>query len=171
MLNIDSHNKQWYVLYVNVRHEKKVFEKFIEQGIEGYVPMVKTIKQWSDRKKIVEEPLFTGYVFVKLLPHELDKPRYVAGVINYLSFGKQKAIVKQSEIDSLKYLIEKGYSLNVNSENIQTGAKVKLLLSAFKNEIATVQSIKDENAIVYFESLNQYIKVKVPMSALEKIKT
>lgn len=143
----------------------------MEQGIESYVPLVKTIKQWSDRKKNVEEPLFTGYVFVKLLPHELDKPRYSAGVINYLSFGKQKAIVKQSEIDSLKYLIEKGYSLNTETDNIQVGAKVKLLLSAFKEEVATVHSIKYENAVVYFESLNQYIKVKVPVSALEKIKT
>lgn len=163
-------NKQWYVLYVNVRHEKKVFEKFVEQGIESYVPIVKNVKQWSDRKKTVEEPLFTGYVFAKLLPHELDKPRYVAGVINYLSFGKQKATVKQSEIDSLKYLIEKGYSLSTNSENIQVGAKVKLLLSAFKDEVATVHSIKDENALVYFESLNQFIKVKTPVSALQQVK-
>ena len=50
-------NKQWYVLYVNVRHEKKVHEKFVEQNIESYLPIVKTLKQWSDRKKIVEEPL------------------------------------------------------------------------------------------------------------------
>lgn len=142
----------------------------MEQGIEAYVPIVKNVKQWNDRKKTVEEPLFTGYVFAKLLPHELDKPRYTAGVINYLSFGKQKAIVREEEIENLKYLIEKGYSLNVNSENIQAGAKVKLLLASFKNEIATVQSIKDENAIVYFESLNQYIKVKVPVSALETVK-
>ncbi|MBX3165269.1 MAG: UpxY family transcription antiterminator [Bacteroidetes bacterium] len=169
-MEIFNLNKQWYVLYVNVRHEKKVFEKFVEQGIESYVPIVKNVKQWSDRKKTVEEPLFTGYVFAKLLPHELDKPRYVAGVINYLSFGKQKATVKQSEIDSLKYLIEKGYSLSTNSENIQVGAKVKLLLSAFKDEVATVQSIKDENAVVYFESLNQFIKVKTPVSALQQVK-
>ena len=170
-MDIELDNKQWYVLYVNVRHEKKVFEKFLEQGIESYLPLIKNIKQWSDRKKVLAEPLFTGYIFVKLMPHELDKPLYVPGVINYLSFGKQKAIVKQSEIDSLSYLIESGYLLNTNLENVQVGSKVKLLLSSFKNETAIVHSIKDESAVIYFETLNQYIKVNAPLGALEIIKS
>lgn len=157
-------------MYVNVRHEKKVFEKFLEQGIESYLPLVKNIKQWSDRKKIVEEPLFTGYVFVKLMPHQFDKPLYVNGVINYLSFGKQKAIVKDTEIESLKYLIESGYLLNTDYENVQVGSKVKLLLSAFKDHVAVVQSIENQNAVVYFESLNQYIKVTTPISVIESVK-
>lgn len=161
--------KQWYVLYVNVRHEKKVFEKLTESGIESYLPLVKKVKHWSDRKKTIEEPLFTGYVFVKLLPHEFDKPKYISGVLNYLSFGQQKAIVKQSEIDSLQYLIEKGYLLNLNSSNVQIGSKVKLLLSSFKDKIATVSSIEDKSAVVYFESLNQYIKLKAPIEVLEKV--
>lgn len=160
-------NKSWYVLYVNVRHEKKVLEKLREQGIESYLPLIKSTKQWSDRKKTIVEPLFTGYIFVKLLPQEIDKPLYVAGVLNYLSFEKQKAIVRQSEIDALIYLTENGYSLNQESDNIKVGTRVKLLLSSFKNEIATVNSIKGETAIVYFESLNQYLKVKAPISALE----
>jgi transcription antitermination factor NusG len=163
----NGQNKQWYVLYVNVRHEKKVYEKFVEQNIESYLPVVKTLKQWSDRKKIVEEPLFTGYVFVKLEANELDKPLYVAGVVNYLSFGKQKAIVQQREIDALQYLIENGYSLNTNVSDIRIGSKVKLMLAAFKEEIAIVNSIKDNTATLYFESLNQYIKVTAPISAME----
>ncbi len=163
-------NKQWYVLYVNVRHEKKVYDKFVEQNIESYLPIVKTLKQWSDRKKIVEEPLFTGYVFVKLEAHELDKPIYITGVVNFLSFGRQKAIVQQSEIDALQYLVEKGYSLNSNVNNIQIGSKVKLTLAAFKEEIAIVNNIKDNTATLYFESLNQYIKVTAPISALEVIR-
>lgn len=155
---------------MNVRHEKKVFEKFLEQGIESYLPLVKNIKQWSDRKKTIVEPLFTGYVFVKLMPHEFDKPLYINGVINYLSFGKQKAIVKHTEIESLKYLIESGYLLKTDSENIQVGTKVKILLSAFKDHIAIVQSIENQNAVVFFESLNQFIKVTTPISVIESVR-
>ncbi len=162
-------NKSWYVLYVSVRHEKKVLTKLQEQGVESYLPLVKTTKQWSDRKKTIEEPLFTGYLFVKLQEHELDKPRYVSGVINYLSFGKQKAIVQEREIESLKFLVENGYALNLTEEPIRVGTKVKLLLSAFKNEIAEVHSIQAETAIVYFESLNQYLKVQAPIAALEVV--
>lgn len=160
-------NRRWHVLYVNVRHEKKVLEKLREQGIESYLPLIKNTKQWSDRKKTVLEPLFTGYVFVKILPHELDKPLYFPGVLNYLLFEKQKAIVRQSEIDALVYLTENGYSLNPEFENVKVGAKVKLLLSSFKNETAIVNSIEGGIAVVYFEGLKQYIKVKAPLGALE----
>lgn len=158
------------MLYVNVRHEKKVFSKMQELGIESYLPLVKKVKQWSDRKKTVEDPLFTGYLFVKLLPSELDKPRYVNGVVNYLSFEKRKAIVSEAEMDNLKYLTDNGYSLNSETGNIKIGSKVKLLLSSFKNEVAFVNEINNDFAVIFFESLNQYIKVKAPLKALEIVK-
>ena len=141
-----------------------------ELDIESYLPLVKKVKQWSDRKKTVLEPLFTGYLFVKLLPAELDKPRYINGVINYLSFEKRKAIVTDAEIDNLKYLVDNGYSLNSEVDKIKVGTKVKLLLSSFKNEVAFVNEINNDFAVIFFESLNQYIKVKAPIKALEIVK-
>lgn len=141
-----------------------------ELDIESYLPLVKKVKQWSDRKKNVLEPLFTGYLFVKLLPSELDKPRYINGVINYLSFEKRKAIVTDAEIDNLKYLVDNGYSLNSEVDKIKVGTKVKLLLSSFKNEVAFVNEINNDFAVIFFESLNQYIKVKAPIKALEIVK-
>lgn len=168
-MNENNVNKQWYVLYVNVRHEKKVFEKLQEKKIESYLPMVTRMKQWSDRKKKVEEPLFTGYVFVKLLEHELDKPLYVSGVLNYLAFGKQKAIVKQSEIDNLQYLISNGYQLNGLKQDIQVGEKVKITMASFKDEIAVVQKLIQNKAILFFEGLKLNLQVTLPVEALEKL--
>ncbi len=157
------------MLYVNVRHEKKVFEKLQEQAIESYLPIVTRMKQWSDRKKRLEEPLFTGYVFVKLLEHELDKPLYVSGVLNYLSFSKQKAIVKQSEIDNLQYLISNGYQLNGLKQDIQVGEKVKITMASFKDEIAVVQKLIQNKAILFFEGLKLNLQVTLPVEALEKL--
>lgn len=157
------------MLYVNVRHEKKVFEKLQEQAIESYLPIVTRMKQWSDRMKRVEEPLFTGYVFVKLLEHELDKPLYVSGVLNYLSFGKQKAIVKQREIDNLQYLINKGFQLNGLKQDIQVGEKVKITMASFKDEIAVVQKLIQNKAILFFEGLKLNLQVTLPVEAIIKL--
>ncbi len=168
-MNEHKTNKQWYVLYVNVRHEKKVYEKLQEKKIESYLPMVSRVKQWSDRKKRVEEPLFTGYVFVKLPEHELDQPLYVNGVLNYLSFGKQKAIVKQSEIDNLRYLINNGYQLNGLQEDIKIGERVKITMASFKNEIAVVQKLLQNKAILFFEGLKLNLQVTLPVEAIIKI--
>jgi transcriptional antiterminator RfaH len=56
----------WYAVYVNVKHEKKVVKKLLEKDIIAYAPIVKKLQQWSDRKKWVEFPMLSGYVFVNI---------------------------------------------------------------------------------------------------------
>ena len=58
--------KKWNAIYVASRQEKKVFDVLQKKGIQSYLPLVKTLRQWSDRKKMVEFPLLPGYVFVCL---------------------------------------------------------------------------------------------------------
>ena len=59
-------NKHWYALYVRSHHEKKVHQLLQEKNIKSSLPLIKTVRIWSDRKKKVEVPLFQGYVFVKI---------------------------------------------------------------------------------------------------------
>ena len=61
-----DHNPNWYAVYTKPRSEKKLADRLNEHGIEAYLPLRKTLKQWSDRKKMVEEPLITSYVFVNI---------------------------------------------------------------------------------------------------------
>ena len=56
---------KWYAVYTNPRAEKQVHKRLIEAGIESFLPLQKTLRQWSDRKKVVEKPLISSYVFVK----------------------------------------------------------------------------------------------------------
>jgi transcription antitermination factor NusG len=65
--------KIWHALYVASRQEKKVFERLQQNNIETYLPIIKTMRQWSDRKKMVELPLLNGYIFVRTNAIENDK--------------------------------------------------------------------------------------------------
>ena len=60
-----SQDLQWKVIYVASRQEKKVFDRLKKEGIAVFLPLTKKLRQWSDRKKWVEFPLFNGYLFVK----------------------------------------------------------------------------------------------------------
>ena len=57
---------KWYVLYTKPRHEIKALERLAQNGFEVYCPMKTTLKQWSDRKKKVSEPLLPSYIFIKI---------------------------------------------------------------------------------------------------------
>lgn len=59
---------QWFAVHVRARHEKKVVEELSRQGIANFLPLIRQVRRWSDRKKTIEFPLFSGYVFVQIVP-------------------------------------------------------------------------------------------------------
>lgn len=160
--------KSWYVLYVNVRHEKKVMHRLLEKGIEAYVPISRKLKQWSDRKKWVEEPLFTGYVFVKVTIAGMDAARFVPGVLNYLSFKSGPAVVREEEIEGLKFFIEKGYLLMEEERTVHPGDKVILNLGEFRNFRGEIDQVLNEKFVyVIFDGVKKNIRIKAPVAALK----
>ena len=120
--------KNWHALYVSSRQEKKVFEKLQKKNIESYLPIVKTMKQWSDRKKMVELPLLNGYVFVKIDSTQNDKTLQTPGVVNFVRAEGKIAKVRELEINRLKQLIELGYQLEVNGikRNFKEGDNINI---------------------------------------------
>lgn len=92
----------WYVLYTKSRQEKKVTSGLSLLGITAYCPLVKTMKQWSDRKKKVEEPLLKSYVFVNLEESKRDIVFEVPGVVRYLFWLGKPAVVRDVEIEALQ---------------------------------------------------------------------
>jgi len=76
----------WHTLYVRSRFEKKVFTALTEKGIEAYLPLQKTLRQWKDRKKCVQEPLFRSYCFVRVTRQTYYECLTVPGVVKYVWF-------------------------------------------------------------------------------------
>ena len=100
-------NSYWYVVYTRPRWEKKVSRILDEKGIENYCPLNKVEKQWSDRKKIIFEPLFKGYVFIRISENRKWDIKLIDGIISYVYWLGKPAIVKEEEIDIIrKFLME-----------------------------------------------------------------
>ena len=96
----------WYVLYVKPCWEKKVHESLKEISLESFLPQVKTIRQWSDRKKVIMKPLFPSYVFVYINSSlGFHKALSVNGAFSYIRFGKEYARVPEKEINQVKLLL------------------------------------------------------------------
>ena len=94
--------KSWHAIYVRSRTEKKVESLLSDNNIITYVPVVKTMRQWSDRKKLVYEPLFNSYVFVHLNDKELMTILPTSGVVNFVYWLGRPAVIRDEEIDTIK---------------------------------------------------------------------
>ena len=101
----------WLVVYTASRQEKKVAVMLERYQIRHYLPLVKKLRLWSDRKKWVEMPLFNGYIFVQPKPNERDQVLQIPGVVKYLKYNGGDAQVSSREIELIERLIEKGYHL------------------------------------------------------------
>ena len=159
----------WHAIYVNSRAEKKVGETLLAKKIEAYVPLVKTMKQWSDRKKMVELPLLNGYVFVKISHTESDKVLQTKGVVNFVRSEGKIAIIRDVEIDRLKQLVDLGYQLEASSVNkkYNEGDKIKISSGVLRGiEGYVIAGTENRQIEVLLESIGQCIRVKLPESLL-----
>jgi transcription antitermination factor NusG len=168
---IKQKEKVWKAIYVTSRSEKKVLEKLLEKGIEAYTPIKKTMRQWSDRKKMVEMPLLNGYVFVKLNDQERDKVFYVNGVVQYVRFNGNDAIVREEEINSLKNIVALGYDVESGGiGEFPEGSKIKIMQGPLKGIEGIVRAIENEDWLfVQLDSIQYNLKVKLPTGILKSI--
>ncbi|MCM8832125.1 MAG: UpxY family transcription antiterminator [Candidatus Omnitrophica bacterium] len=95
----------WYALYTKPRHEKFVETEFLKKGIEAFTPKVAFKRHWSDRIKIIEEPLFKGYCFAKFPLKNKLQILMQKGVVDIVHFFDQYIPVQDSVINSLKILV------------------------------------------------------------------
>ena len=150
----------WYVLYTKPKWEKKVAERLIQIGIECYCPLIIQIKQWSDRKKKVEVPLFNSYVFVQLSDSDRNSVFQIAGVVRYLFWLGRPAVVRDEEINVIKTSLKSPDLAEISVSSIQVGDKIKLESGAFSNQNAIVKELSKNYYILVLESLGCLLKIK-----------
>ena len=152
--------KNWYVVYTKPKWEKKVAEKLNEIGIECYCPLIIEIKQWTDRKKKIEVPLFNSYVFVQLEDGDRNSVFQISGVVRYLFWLGKPAIVRNEEINIIKTSLASPNLSDVSVSSIQVGDRIKLESGAFSNQDAIVQEISNTYYTLVLESLGCVLKIK-----------
>ena len=102
----------WYAVYTKPRWEKKVADLLARKGVEHYCPLNRVVRQWADRKKTVEEPLFKSYVFIRSTVAELLKVKQTDGVVNLVYWLGKPAVIRDEEIDTIKRFL-------ADHENVQ----------------------------------------------------
>ncbi|MEN2415102.1 UpxY family transcription antiterminator [Flavobacterium mesophilum] len=150
----------WYVLYTKPKWEKKVAERLTQIGIECYCPLITQVKQWSDRKKKVELPLFNSYVFVQLAEIDRNSVFNIPGVVRYLFWLGKPAIVRDEEINIIKSSLQASNVSDISVSSIQVGDKIKLESGVFSNQDAIVQEVSNTHYILVLESLGCVLKIK-----------
>jgi transcriptional antiterminator NusG len=164
--------KKWLVFYTKSRQEKKVNEQLQRVGFEVFLPTHKVLRQWSDRKKKVEVPLFNSYIFVKGEEHNIQTILEIPGVAWVIKLNGQPAELRETEVGTIKRLIETGFSIEVvgdQADQWKEGDKVKIADGPLKGLLGTVgRGMDSDKFLILIESINQVIRVEIPAFLLQK---
>jgi len=155
------------VLYTRSRWEKKVDQLLKEKNITSYCPVVKTSKQWADRSKTVEIPLFNSYLFVRANYADLDRITQTTGVVTYITFCGKPAIVRDNEIESIKKIV-RSYSdvETVPLNSLQIGDEAMILDGPLFNQRGEILQVNGKSVLMIIKSMNCALTVKIDLKKL-----
>ena len=143
----------WYVLYTKPRNEKKVAQRLSEAGYTVYCPLQKVRRQWSDRTKVVEEPLFKSYLFIQIADSRRDEVFSFPGTVRYLFWLRRPAQVRQAEIKTIQKWLGEYNHEDIDISDIQPGDLVRITSGQFSGEEAVLLDRTHHKAVVQLKEL------------------
>jgi transcription antitermination factor NusG len=138
----------WHAVYVKSRTEKKAQAELQFMEVETFLPLQRKLRQWSDRKKWVEMPLISGYLFVKASRKEYDQVLQSNYVVCYVRFEGKAAIIPDSQIEYLKLMLKQDNSdIEITKEKLQPGQMIEVVAGPFIGLKGKLQKIRGKNKV------------------------
>jgi transcription antitermination factor NusG len=159
-------NRKWFALYTKPRWEKKVNQLLTEKGVECYCPLNKVKRQWSDRVKTIDEPLFKSYVFVKVEDSDRSLVRLTNGVINFVYWNGKPAIVKEKEIQTIKRFLDEHENVQLRLVELAPQQHVLIASGTFMYQTAKVLDVRKKEVKVAIDSLGYELIALVDKSRI-----
>ncbi|MXV52837.1 UpxY family transcription antiterminator [Pedobacter sp. HMF7647] len=160
--------KKWYPVYTNPRAEKRAHELLSAKGIESYLPLRKTLKQWSDRKKWIDEPLIPSYLFVNINAKQHAEVLMTNGVCRFLYFSGKIASMPERQIEALKLLLASEEDIELTDREFEKGEEIIINagpLKGLKGELISRSSRK--KLLIRIDHVGQSVVVQLPAAFVE----
>jgi len=159
---------QWYALYTKPCWEKKVAGLLAMQGIEHYCPLQRIQRKWSDRKKIIMEPLFKSYVFVRVTEKEQATVKQVSGVLNFVNYLGKPAIIRDEEIDTIKHFLNEYRNIRLERLEFNVNDRVRIVSGPLMTLEGDVLEVKHKTVKVLLPSLGFSMTAEIDKANLVK---
>ena len=156
-------------IYSKPRSEKKVAERLTRNNIEVYCPLQTTLRQWSDRKKKVQVPIFPSYVFVHVQESERITVLSDPSVLNFVYHLGKPAIIRDKEMEILMQFLDDDNSYEeISIHQYEKGDKVDIIAGPFKEHRAEVDEVNKSQVTLLLESLGMVVKIKTKINYINK---
>lgn len=159
-------SRKWLAVYSRPRWEKKVTQLLKEKGFECYCPLNKVRRKWSDRVKLVEEPLFKSYVFIKVTDEDRTAVRMTPGVVNFVYWDGKPAVIREKEINAIKRFLNDHENVEVRALDIKAHQRVKITSGPLMDQEGEVLELQHKTVKVAIDSLGYVLVAHIERTKL-----
>ena len=161
----------WYAIYTRSRAEKKVYTELILRNISAFLPMRTTIRQWSDRKKKVQVPLFNSYVFVNIIEKEYIQVLQVDNVVKFVTFEGKAVPIPPQQIEAIKaYIGEGAPEYDESQAGLEAGVNIEITRGPMMGLTGVLINLHGKHRVkVEIECVGQSLLIDVPRTSLRRI--
>jgi transcription antitermination factor NusG len=163
--------EHWYALHTRARHEKIVEQRLRERGVETYLPLVTEVHHWSDRRKAVQLPLFSSYVFARLSPTKIDRLRVLAidGVFRFVGVRGEGTPIPPAQVEAVRALVDGGLRW-ASHPFLKIGQRVRIRSGALDGvEGILIDRAGDSTLVISVDAIQRSLAVRVEGYAVEPI--
>ena len=164
--------KKWLVFYTKSRHEKQVRDFLLKRGFEVFLPLQKVMRQWSDRKKKVETPLFNSYIFVFESEDRIQEIIQTPGISWNIRHNDKPAFLRQEEMEIIKRFLASGLFIETGlDQQLTAGDAVEVIdgpLKGLKGRV--IRHSSGDKFFVLLESIQQNVVVAIDPIVLKLLK-
>lgn len=153
----------WYAVRTRSRHEKVVERQLQGQGIEGFCPVINQVRQWSDRRKQIESPLFPGYAFVRISPSPEEKVRVLRtlGVVELVGRHGQGLPIPSEQIEAVRILVASKTPLSKHGF-LKVGQRVRVRGGSLDGvEGILVAQNGSRNLVISVEPIQRSLSIRI----------
>jgi transcription termination/antitermination protein NusG len=168
---VETETENWYGLHTRARHEKIVAQRLEETGVTTFLPLVTEVHHWSDRKKSVQMPLFSCYVFARFAPNRSDRLRVlrVDGVFGLVGARGEGAPIPDGQINAVRSLVE-GQLPWSSHPFLKIGQRVRIRSGALDGlEGILVARNGDRTLVISVDAIQRSLAVRVEGYEVEPV--
>lgn len=169
MAKNDQLESQWHAIYTRARHEATVARQIARLGLYSFLPKRNVLSKRKDRRKIIETPLFPGYLFAKSKPSDFNKLLSLPGVVKILGSGGKPIPIPEDEIESVRILVESDLVIKPHPY-LRAGDKVRIVAGPLKGAVGWLLRVEPNRSllVVSVNILNRSVAVELGDDVVEK---
>ncbi len=161
-------DSKWFAVYTRLKWEKKVTELLEKKKIKVYCPLNKSYKEWGDKRRVVNDPLFNSYVFVNLAEKDHDKVVQTRGVVSFFYWLGKPAIISDEEINAMMRFLNEYPDVRLEKTMVRPDESLKFVSNPLILRKGNVLEVRNSTVKVTLPSLGHTLIADVRKEVVEE---